>query len=88
MTAPCMLLTMVEQLGRVVKPEVHGTHHLRAVKPGCRDPAAVAGLGHPPVRIHHTKDQRDTWTSDQAFGGSVDTIATATSAVHDEYMIT
>ena len=66
---------MVEQLGRVVKPEAHGTHHLQAVKPGCRDPAAVAGLGHPPVRNHHTKDQRDMdlGSSHQAFGGSVDT---------------
>jgi hypothetical protein len=51
-----MVLTMVGQLGRVVKPEAHGTHHLQAVKPGCRDPAALAGLG---PSSTHTKDQRN-----------------------------
>jgi hypothetical protein len=63
---------MVEQIESVVKPEAHGTHHLQAVKPGCQDPAAVAGLG----RLRGLLAQRTNETHGpriKAFGGSVDT---------------
>jgi hypothetical protein len=82
------VLTMVEQIESVVKPEAHGTHHLQAVKPGCRDHAAVAGLG----RLRGLIAQRTNETHGPRIKRSgapstPTTIATATSAVNDVYMI-
>jgi hypothetical protein len=54
-----MVLMIVGQLGRVVEPEAHGTHYyLQAVKPGCREPAALAGLGRLRALIQRTNE---TW---------------------------
>jgi hypothetical protein len=51
--------------GRVVEPKAHGTHHLQAVKPGCRNSAALAGLGHLGTLTQRTNEM---WTSDKRSG--------------------
>ena len=72
-----------------MKPEAHGTHHLQAVKPGCRDPAAVAGLGCLRGLIaQRTSETHGPRIKRSGAPSTPTTIATATSAVHDVYMIT